>query len=184
MLAIRSPDRGKIAPQLERIVAEIDDTDPVVRARWSRPRLPPRSEIRHHPHHRGMPDSSGADRVRDGTTNGEVRSACRRRISKLADERRIHQTVQERYKIQTCRKGRKAYGWRERNGHDSSCRKSKSLEVVSGGGGGTRARGMRRADDPTIRFDGRSGERRYEDAGDEDGGCHDRVLKYLGGRGG
>ena len=53
-----------------------------------------------------------------------------------------------------------------------------------GGGGGTRARGMRRADDPTIRFDGRTGERRYEDAGDEDGGCHDRVLKYLGGRGG
>ena len=73
MLAIRPPDRGKIAPQLERIVAEIDDTDPVVRARWSRPRLPPRSEIRHHPHHRGMPDSSGADRVRDTKCPDNVR---------------------------------------------------------------------------------------------------------------
>jgi len=101
----------------------------------------------------------------DDTTNGEVRSACRRRISKLASERRFHQIVQERYKIRTMSKTTRVRGVRmaceERLRQLMS--ELKSLEVVSGGedAGARDATGGR--------------------SGCEDGGRHGRVPGYPGG---
>jgi len=117
----------------------------------------------------------------EDTTNGEVRSACRRRMSKLASERRIHQIVQEGYKIQTMSKTTRVRSVRmaceERLRQLMS--ELKSLEVVSGGedAGARDATGGRsdHRDSPGGAVNDE------EDAVYEDGGCHGRVLEYLGG---
>ena len=114
----------------------------------------------------------------DNTTNWEVGSACRRRISKLAEERRIHQIVQERYKIQimltTTRVESVRVACEERLLQLMS--ELKSLEVSGENGAGRRdaSGGRSNRDSP-------GGAANDEDAGDEDGGCYDRVLEYLGG---
>ena len=117
----------------------------------------------------------------EDTTNGEVRSACLRRISKLASERRMHQIVQERYKIRTMSKTTRVRSVRmaceERLRQLMS--ELKSLEVVSGGedAGARDATGGR--SDHRDSTGGAAND--DEDAGCEDGGRPGRVPGYPGG---
>jgi hypothetical protein len=115
----------------------------------------------------------------DSTTNGEVRSACRRRISKLANERRIHQIVHERHRILTMSRTTTVISVRvaceERLRQLMS--ELESLEASGGVSAGTRDESGGRS----KRRDSPGGAANDEDAGDDDGGWYGRLLDYVGG---
>jgi hypothetical protein len=107
----------------------------------------------------------------DDTTNGEVRSACRQRISRLADERRFHQIVHERHRIQTMWETTMVESVRV------ACQERlrqliSELESLRAMGGGDA--GARDASD-------NGPDRDLTDVGDMDGEWYDRVLEYVGG---
>jgi hypothetical protein len=107
----------------------------------------------------------------DDTTNGEVRWACRQRISKLADERRFHQIVHERHRIQTMWETTMVESVRV------ACQERlrqliSELESLRASGG--EDAGARDAS-------GNGPVRDLTDVGDMDGEWYDRVLEYVGG---
>ena len=108
----------------------------------------------------------------DDTTNGEVRSACRQRISKLADERRFHQIVHERHRIQAMWETTMVESVRV------ACQERlrqliSELESLRALGGEEDAGARDASDNGPVRD--------LTDVGDEDGEWYDRVLEYVGG---
>ncbi|KAL3786772.1 hypothetical protein ACHAW5_002973 [Stephanodiscus triporus] len=108
----------------------------------------------------------------DDTTNGTVRTACRRRISKLTEERRFHQIVQERHKIQTMLEATRVESVRV------ACKERlrqlmselESLRALGEEDAGTRDA----LDEGPIR-------ETTEIVGEEDGKWYGRLLEYVGG---
>ena len=108
----------------------------------------------------------------DDTTNGEVRLACRRRISKLAEERRFHQIVHERHRIQIMSEMTMVESVRV------ACQERlrqliSEVESLRASGGEDAGAGDASDGGPVRDLTG--------DACDENGEWYDRVLEYVGG---